>query len=290
MKYRCTKTNPEKFHPSQIKLYAFLIPIALFMLLPIIYIFSTAFKPMNELFAFPPRFFVQQPTMDNFKQLFYVSTETGIPLSRYLLNSLVISVLSVFLTIFICVSTGYMISKKNFKAKKLLLSVNTLSLMFVPVAVNIPRYLIISKLGLINNFWVHIIPSLAMPIGLFLVKQFIDQIPNDLLEAAEIDGANDFVILRKVIIPMAKPAIVTVAILVFQSTWNNADISTTYINSDSLKTFAFYMNTLTSNTGNSVAGQGMAAAAALIMILPNFIIFIVMQSQVMNTMAHSGIK
>ncbi len=148
----------------------------------------------------------------------------------------------------------------------------------------------IDRVGLLDTILVHIFPLLAMPVGLFLVKQFIDQIPNELIEAAQMDGAKDYHIFTKVIVPMIKPAIATVAILSFQAVWNNVETSTLYINNENLKTFAFYMSTLSSNAGNTVAGQGMSAAAALIMFLPNLLIFIIMQSQVMNTMAHSGIK
>ncbi|MBE0700448.1 MAG: carbohydrate ABC transporter permease, partial [Acholeplasmataceae bacterium] len=156
-------------------------------------------------------------------------------------------------------------------------------------SVIIPRYLVIENLGLIDSFWVHILPGLAIPVGLFLIKQFIDQIPNELLEAAKIDGATSFQIYIKIILPLIKPAIATIAIVSFQAVWNNTETSVTYINRESLKTFAFYMSTLTSTT-NTVAGQGMAAAASLIMFLPNLIIFMFLQSKVMNTMAHSGIK
>ena len=124
---------------------------------------------------------------------------------------------------------------------------------------------------------------------MFLIKQFIDQIPNDLIEAAKIDGATHFQIYLKIILPLITPAIATIAIISFQIVWNNAETSVIYINRESLKTFAFYMSTLTT-TGNAVAGQGMAAAAALIMFLPNLVIFIFLQSKVMNTMAHSGLK
>jgi len=128
-----------------------------------------------------------------------------------------------------------------------------------------------------------------MPVGLFLVKQFIDQIPDTLIEAAKIDGANDFIIFFRIIIPLCKPAIATLVILSFQTAWNYTEASSIYINNESFKTFAYFMNTVTS-TNNTVAGMGMAAAAALIMFLPNLIIFIFTQSKVMNTMAHSGIK
>jgi len=135
------------------------------------------------------------------------------------------------------------------------------------------------------------LPALAMPVGLFLIKQFIDGIPDEVVEAARIDGASDLMVYWRIILPMIKPAIATIAILTFQATWNNADTSSLFINDESLKTFAFYLTTLTSTTsGNTVAGQGIAAAASLITFLPNLIIFIFLQSQVMSTMSHSGLK
>ncbi|MEH6993543.1 carbohydrate ABC transporter permease [Neobacillus drentensis] len=286
-----TKMNPSKFHKSQLKFLVFLIPLAVFMALPIVYVFFHAFKPIDELFAYPPRFFVQKPTLQNFADLFGRANASGVPMSRYLFNSIVTTLIVVFLTIIISTMAGYALSKKEFKLKKTIFEINTLALMFVPAAVAIPRYLLIEELGLINNFLVHILPLLAMPIGLFLVKQFIDQIPNELIEAAKLDGASDIHIFTKIIIPLVKPAIATIAILSFQLVWNSVESSTFYVNDEGLKTFSFYMSTLTSQaTGNVVAGQGMAAAASLIMFVPNLIIFIVLQSQVMNTMAHSGIK
>ena len=287
--FQGTKINPSRFHRSQIKFLLFILPIATFMVLPILYIFNHAFKPFDELFLFPPRFFVSRPTFDNFIDLFDIASSTGIPLSRYLFNSLVITALVVFLSIIVSSMSGYALSKLKFKLKKPLMTINNIALMFVGVSVAIPRYLIIETLGLVDTFWVHILPGLAVPVGLFLIKQFIDQIPDELIEAAKIDGATELQIYLKIVMPLILPAIATVAIISFQAVWNNAESSIIYVNRESLKTFAFYMQTLTS-TSNAVAGQGMAAAAALIMFMPNLIIFIFLQSKVMNTMAHSGIK
>lgn len=284
-----TKINPDKFDKSQIKFYLVLIPMAIFMGLPIVYIISHAFKPMDELFAYPPRFFVNHPTFDNFDSLFTAMDLSGVPITRYLFNSLTSTLLIVVLTIVISALAGFALSKKKFKLKGIIFEINTLALMFVPIAVGIPRYLIIVKTGLIDNFWAHILPVLAMPMGIFLVKQFMDQLPDALIEAAKIDGASDLTIFFRIVMPLVKPALATIAILSFQTAWNNIEPSTLYINNESLKNFAFYMSTLTSaNTG--IAGQGMAAASALIMFIPNLLIFIFMQSKVMNTMAHSGIK
>lgn len=284
--------NPQGFHPSQLKFYGVLLPLVVFMLLPIIFIFSHAFKPPDELFAYPPRFFVVNPTLKNFTDLFNKMSTSGVPVSRYLFNSVVVTLVTVAASILVSSTAAYALSKKRFKLKQTLFAINTVALMFVPIAVTIPRFLVIQKLGLLDTFAVHILPGLAMPVGLFLIKQFIDGVPNEVVEAAQIDGASDLKIYWQIILPMIIPAVATIAILTFQATWNAADISTLYISTESLKTFAFYLTTLTSTTAgaNVVAGQGIAAAASLIMFLPNLIIFILLQSQVMSTMSHSGLK
>jgi len=287
--FQSTRINPKNYHRSQIKFFLILIPVAIFMALPILYIFSTAFKPINELFAWPPRFFVVEPTFKNFETLFKETSTTGVPMTRYLFNSIVISVIVVFTSIFVSSLAGYALSKLKFKLKKPLLALNNIAIMFVGASVVIPRYLVIESLGLVDNFLVHIIPGLAIPVGLFLIKQFIDQIPDELIEAAKIDGANEFDIYVKIILPLIKPALATIAIVSFQGVWNNTETSTLYIHNETIKTFAFYMSTLTTQA-NAVAGQGMAAAASLIMFIPNFLLFIFLQGKVMNTMAHSGIK
>ncbi len=282
--------NPRHFHRSQLKFYAYLIPMAIVMALPILYIIMTAFKPAGELFAYPPRFFVRNPTLDNFANLFQMASDTAVPATRYLVNSIVATLIVVLATLLMTAATAFVLSKKNFRGKKLLLEINNTALMFVPIAVAIPRYFIIIALGLKNSFWANVIPLLAMPVGLFLVKQFVDQLPNALVEAAVIDGASDFTILRKIIIPLIRPALSTVAILAFQSAWTATEASVQYIESSNLKTFAFYVSTLANSTGNTVAGQGIAAAGTLLVFVPNLILFIIMQSKVMDTMVHSGIK
>lgn len=283
--------NPQGFHVSQIKFYIVLIPLSLFMLLPILYIFSSAFKPPDELFAFPPRFFVINPTLKNFTDLLSKVTTSGIPISRYLFNSLLITVVTVAMSIVISSMAAYALSKKRFKLKKTLFAINTVALMFVPIAVTIPRFLVVQRMGLIDSFWVHILPVLALPVGVFLIKQFMDGVPDEVIEAAQIDGAADWRIYLQIVLPMIKPAVATIAILTFQAAWNNAEISTLYVNNESMRTLAFYLSTLTATTGaNAVAGQGIAAAAALIMFVPGLVIFIFLQGQVMSTMSHSGLK
>lgn len=286
---RKTRFNPDKFHFNQIPMYLVLVPLALFMALPIVFIINHAFKPIDELFAFPPRFFVENPVFDNFVKLARQASAGGISISRYIFNSVIVTGSVVFLSMIISSMAAFALSKLRFRAKGILMEINNLAMMFVPVAVIIPRYLLVEKMGIINTYFAHILPLIALPVGMFLVKQFTDQVPDSLIEAAVVDGANYFTVYRKIILPMIKPAIATVAILAFQSVWNNTETSAMYTNKESMRTLTFYMNTLASNT-NAVVGQGIAAAASLIMFLPNLILFILCQSKVMNTMAHSGIK
>ena len=281
--------NPKGFHKDQTKFYVFLIPLALFMAMPIVYIVNHALKPLGELFAFPPKFFAVNPTLDNFTKLSQTTQTSTVAMSRYIFNTLIITSSVVVLTVIIGSMAGFALSKLKFKGKTLFFEINTLSMMFVPAAVLIPRYLTIDKMGIMDTYLGHILPLLAMPVGLFLLKQFIDQVPDELMEAAVVDGANYLNIYFKVILPLIKPAIATVCILSFQLVWGNLETSNMFTTKESMKTLAFYMSTLV-NANTTVAGQGIAAAGALIMFVPNILLFILLQSKVMNTMAHSGIK
>ena len=283
------KFDPKGFQKDQIPFFIIMIPLCIIMGLPLVYLFVTAFKPLNELLEFPPKFFVKNPTFKNFTDLLTRSGSTGLPIYRYLINSVFISLAVVFFSVIFSSMAGYILSKKQFKGRKALIEINTIALMFVSCAVVIPRFLIITGLGITNTIWAHILPLLAIPVGLFLIKQFIDEIPNELIEAARVDGAGDFYIYTKIILPLIKPAIVTVSILAFQSAWNNTETATLYVSNEEIQTFAYYLSTL-SGASNAVSGAGVSAAAALILFLPNLIIFIIMQSKVIDTMAYSGMK
>lgn len=289
MAYKGKRINPQKFERGQIKILLAILPLVIFMALPIIFIVNHAFKPMEELFAFPPTFFVNNPTLDNFDKLGKFSDTASIPISRYIFNSLIVTALTVGLSLLFTTMTAFALSKLKFKGRNMMLQINQIAIMFVGTAVLIPRFLVICFFHVNNTLWAHILPLLAIPVALFLVKQFVDQVPDSLIEAAYIDGATDFQVYLKVIIPMIKPAIATAAIMVFQQVWGNMETSNYFVEEDGIKTLTFYMNTLV-NANNTVAGQGMAAAASLIMFLPNVILFAFLQDKVMNTMANSGIK
>ena len=287
--FQGTKINPTRFHRSHIKFYLILTPVALFMLLPIMFIISNAFKPIDELFRFPPTFIVERPTMANFRHIMRVAGGTGVPMSRFFMNTVFVTIVTIVLTILLTTAAAYALSKKKFRAKDWLFKINQAALMFVPTAVLIPRYLVIINTGLNNNFMAHILPFLAMPVALFLVKQFVDtQVPDELIEAARIDGAGELRVLLKIVFPLIKPALATVCIITFQMVWGATEASNLFIEDDTLRTFAFYLSTLA--VGGNPLMMGVGAAAGLIMFFPNLIIFIAMQSRVMSTMSHSGIK
>ncbi len=287
---RAKGVTPTHFDRSQVKILAYMIPVCIVMALPIVFIVMNAFKPVDELFAYPPRLYVKNPTLQNFVDLFQLTSQTNIPMSRYLFNSILYTALTVVSTIYMSACAGYVLSKKKFRGRSLLFKINQTALMFVPVAVQIPRYFVIVYTGLTDNFLANILPLLAVPTSVFLVKQFLDQLPDSLIEAAVIDGAGDITIMRKIVMPLIRSPLATVAILSFSSAWSSVEASTYYIDNDSIKNFAFYVSTLTNASGNVVAGAGVSAAASLIMFLPSLILFVIMQSRVMNSMAHSGIK
>ncbi|WP_372630989.1 carbohydrate ABC transporter permease [Cohnella sp.] len=271
-------------------LVLFLTGLSMFMLLPIIYLFNHAFKPASELFKYPPTFIVEHPTLKNFSDLLLASKNSIVPVTRYLFNNLISTSLTIGLSTFFSLLCAFALSKGRFPGKELLFSTIVISLMFAPETVQIPRYFVISQLGLINTYWAHVLPLVAMPVSVFLMKQFIDQVPNEMLEAARIEGANELRVLSSVIVPLSLPAVATVAILSFQGSWSNIETSTFFIEDETMKTLPFYVLTLTSGLSNSVARQGVAAAATLMMFIPNLIFFLLLQRKMIDTMMHSGIK
>jgi len=259
-------------------------------MLPVIYIVSTAFKPMSELFLYPPRFLVQNPTMQNFSDFMQAAEAAIIPFSRFLFNSVVVTGLSVVAALLFSSTCAYAFSKMNFPGKGWLFSMVIISLMFAPEAVVITRFLIVSQLGIINTYFGHVLPQVAVPVGVFLMKQFMDQIPISLSEAARIEGASDFQIYKQIIMPNVMPAVGTVMIIVFQGVWMDTSSSVLFMTDEAMRTLPYFVSTLTDVAVAGVARQGAAAAAGFIMFLPNFLIFAVMQKSMIETMVNSGIK
>lgn len=268
-----------------VAIFAFLIFIGAFMMLPLVYVVVTAFKPLNELLAYPPKFFVQHPTLSNFLDLIEVTQETWIPFERSLFNSLFLAIFGTVVYIFIASMAAYPLAKNRSRYVGAIYQIVVLAILFRPEVTRTPLYIIMSTLGLINTFWSLVLPVLAGSFGVFLMRQFMTTVPNEMLEAARVDGASEFTIFSKLVMPMVKPAWMTLAIFTFRDLWNTGE--TQYIYEESMKTLTAVMQSI-SSAGLARAGAG--AAVALLMMIPPVVVFIISQSSVMETMATTGIK
>lgn len=265
-----------------------LVLFASFAALPLIYVVSTSLKPLDELFLFPPRFLVQNPTTKNFKDLFNALDGLSVPFTRYIFNSLFVAIIVVFFTILICSMAAYGLTKHKVFGGKLLFALVLSGLMVSPYVTRIPSFMIVNGLGMVDSHWALIIPNIAVAYNMFLVKQFTEQLPDSFLEAARIDGANEMRIFFTIVIPSLKPVIATLALLSFVSNWNDYFTPLIYIQDEALKTLPVVMQNLSSN--NSIARAGATGAATLISILPTILFYTIMQRNVVDSMAFSGIK
>ncbi len=281
------KVKLSRSSAGNIGVFIFLLIICMFMVLPMLYAILQAFKPLDEIFLYPPRFFVRNPTVQNFSDMFYLTESMGVPFLRYVFNSLFVTVVGTTIYIFIASAAGYSLAKGKFKGKALLTSLVVWALLFRPEVTSIPRYIIVSKLGMVNTYWSLILPALASTLGVFLIQQFVVvAIPDATLEAARIDGASEYKIFFKIVIPGIKPALLTAVIFTFQSFWNSADGSQ-FIYNEALKSLPNVLSTIV--TGG-IARAGAGAAVSVILMIPPIIVFLFSQSSVMETMTHSGLK
>lgn len=269
----------------------FLILLACFMIMPLIYVVSTALKPLDELFLFPPRFFTRRPTLSNFSDLFNALDSSEVPFLRYVFNSLFTSLCTVFGTVVVCCMGAYGLVKHRPKGANAIFALILAALMFSGQVTTIPSYLVIKSLGLLDTYLALIIPKLAVAFNFFLVKQFLEQMPETYLEAARLDGANEWQIFWKIVMPYIKSATATLVVFSFTSAWNDYLGPVIYITNNALKTLPLAVQTISGGAGAlSLATAGAMAAATFITVLPTIIVYTAMQGRVMNTMAHSGIK
>ena len=262
-----------------------LILVGAFMFIPMWYSIVNAFKPPEEIFVFPPRLYVINPTLANFKNLSLFLSNLWVPFGRYVFNSIFVSVVSTFIAVFFGALAAYAFAKQEFLGKKACWSLIMVTLLFSGGVAELPTYIIKSMLGLIDTIWVFILPSIAMPLYMFLLKQFMEQIPNVLIEAAKIDGAKDFNIFCSIILPNIKAAWMTVAVLMFQNTWSTQSDGLVY--AEEIKLLPTVLGQV---TASGISRTGASSAAAMLMLVPPVLAFIFTQSKMMQTMAHSGIK
>ncbi len=279
------RRKPNRSIWGDIFLYLFLIFVALVMVFPIVYAVNAALKPLDELFKFPPRIFAQNPTLDNFSDLFVTMGKSWVTFSRYLFNTVFITFVGTFGHLIIASMGAFVLAKYEFPGNALFFKVVTVSMMFTGYATAIPNYIILNKLGWIDTYWAIIIPAFASPMGLFLMKQFMEGLPTSLIEAAKIDGANEWRVFYGIVMPNVKPAWMTLIIFSVQGLWNNK--ASTYIYSEEKKTLVYALQQIQSG-GIARTGQG-AAVLVVVMIVP-ILIFVFSESQILETMASSGLK
>ncbi len=270
---------------GNILVFLMLLILGGFMLLPVVYTVVQAFKPMEELFLFPPRFTVSNPTVKNFKLIGQLVDNLWVPFSRYTFNSVLVSVAGTAGNVIIASMAAYPLAKNDFPGKKVLFKIVTVALLFSGGVLSLAQYIIMAKLHMINTYWALILPSVATPMGLFLMKQFMEGISTSLLEAARIDGMNEFQIYWSIVMPNVKPAWLTMIIFAFQGMWSMTGGN--FIYKEELKMLPTALAQIQSG---GIARAGVAAAANLLMFIPPVIMFLITQSSIMETMAHAGIK
>ena len=271
---------------SHIGNFLFLLPIALFMALPLVFLVSSAFKPIDELFLFPPKFFPERPTLTNFQDLSSLLGDSWLPFSRYVFNSLFVTVIGTVCNVLFSSMAAYVLSKFKFPGSKVLFQVVVLSLLFSSVVTTIPNYIIMTKLHMVNTMWALILPLIPSSLGLFLMKQFMDQmVPYTLLEAARLDGAGENRIFFQICLPLVRPAWMTLIIFSFTGIWNTT--GGVMIFDEKLKTLPTALNNV---VAGGIARTGVSAAIAFILVLPPVVVFLLAQSNVLQTMATSCLK
>lgn len=279
------RRKPNRSVWGDIFLYLFLLLVAVVMVFPIVYAVSSALKPLDELFKFPPRIFPQNPTTDNFSDLFVTMGKSWVTFSRYLFNTVFITFVGTLGHLIVASMGAFVLAKYDFPGGDGFFKLVTVAMMFTGYVTQIPNYLILNALGWIDTYWAIIIPAFASPMGLFLMKQFMEGLPTSLIEAAKIDGANEWRVFAGIVMPNVKPAWMTLIIFSVQGLWNNK--AATFIYSEAKKTLVYAMQQIQSG-GIARTGQG-AAVLVVLMVVP-IAIFIFSESQILETMASSGLK
>ena len=284
-KHLITRRHPNRSIAGDIGIYLLLIVFAIAMVFPLVFLVGSSLKPLDELFRFPPPVWPSHPTMDNFADLFVTMGQSWVPFSRYLMNTLLITVVGTFGHLVVAGMAAFVLAKYEFPGGKLFFTVATTFLMFSGVVTDIPNYLILSRLGLVDTYWALILPACAAPIGLFLMKQFMEGLPTALIEAATIDGASRGRVFWSIVMPNVKPAWLTMIIFSVQALWNNR--AATIIYSEAKKPLVYALQQIQLG---GIARTGQMAAANVIIVAVPILIFVFSQSRILETMASSGIK
>ena len=253
-----------------------LLLLGAFMAFPLYYTVIQSIKPSEELFQFPPRLYVIRPTEEHYTELFQLMSNLWVPFSRYLFNTLFVSILGTVLHVVLAGMAAYPLAKHNFPGKDALFAIILLGLMFVGQVTFLPSFIIIAKLNLLNTYWAYILPNIGVSLGLFLMKQFIEQLPDSLIEAARIDGSSEWKIYFRIIFPNVKPAVLTVFIFQFVNIWNGLSKELVALEQVS--------------ASNAYARMGSGMAGSVLLMIPPIVVLILMQRNVVETMTFAGMK
>ena len=270
---------------GDISLTTFLAIFGIFSVWPLVFVINNAFKPLTEIFIFPPRLFVQNPTLTNFQDLAIILGNSWVPITRYIFNTVFITVVGTVGTVIISSMAAFPLAKYTFPGSRFMSKLIVYSLMFNGTVTALPNYLIMSKLQLIDTYWAVVLPSIGSTLGLFLMQNFMVQVPTQLIEAAKMDGASEFRIFWTVMMPLSRSAWITLIILSFQALWGTTGGG--FIFTEKLKPVSYALSQIVNAGG---ARTGVASAVTLIMLTVPILVFIISQSNVIQTMATTGIK
>ncbi len=267
-------------------IFLFLFIMGVFMFFPMVYVVMQSLKPLDELWVFPPRFYVVHPTLKNFSDLFTLLSDSWVPFSRYIFNTVFITAMGTFGNLIFSSLAAYAVSKIPFPGRKGVFWLIQRSLMFTSTVTSIANFITLSTLGLMDNPFALIIPAWGSSMGLYLMKQFMDSsISDSVLESARLDGCNEFKTFWVIAMPMVKPAWLTLIIYSFQGLWNTG--ASAYIYSEQWKTLNYAIGQI---TAGGIARAGASAAGSVIMMIIPILVFIISQSNIIETMATSGMK
>lgn len=280
------KKRVSRSRTGTIVLFLVIAVIAVIMALPLVLVIGNSFKPINELWEFPPKLLPKEATLKNYSDMFTVMSESLVPFTRYIFNTVLITVVGTAGNIIFSAMCAFQLAKMKFPGRDKIFGIIVLTLMFNGTVTAIPNYLVMSELGWIDTYKALIIPTFGSTLGLYLMKQFMEQnVPDALVEAARIDGASMWQIFWQIVMPCVKPGWLTLMLLSVQALWNMG--SSSYIFSDDLKTLSYALGQITSA---GVARAGVGAAVTVMMMSVPVAIFIFCQSNIIETMSTSGMK
>ena len=291
--YRRYDTNRVHFKRSvnrsaggDVGIYIMLGIVAFVMVLPMVYAVCQSLKPLDEIFVFPPKFFVVNPSFDNFRELFRTMSESWVPFSRYVVNTILISVVGTLGNVLLSSYAAYAIAKIRFPGRETLFAIVRTSLMFNATVTSISNFLIMSALGWVDKYYAVIVPAFCTSFGLYLMKQFMETSVNDsVLESARLEGASENKIFWKIAMPMVKPAWATLILFAFKDLWNSG--ANLYIYSEQLKTLNYAISQLVTA---GIERSGVSAASTVIMMIVPILVFVISQNNVIQTMSSAGMK